>query len=210
MKELEWAVTLLGTVLMLSLTIQPILAQTGTFESYTGTGSGTTFVGNATRITSGAASFNFVGTGSNDTFNLSGGNASTRFVATGFLDATFNIVTGNPINGSSTFSLVGGDNSTFNILQNNFNGSVSISIMGGSNCVINDTSTGPVNDTTFSIFVGGNSTIVLNANFAGRTIINAIDPTSSIIRVKNTSQFMDPVIVASLMREFMRYAPRPL
>lgn len=199
---------LLGMILMLSLTVQPILAQTGTFESYTSDASNTIFVGNATQITSGEASFTFIGTGGNDTYNLSGGNVSTRFVATGFQDDTFNIVTGNPINDSSTFSLIGGDNSTFNILQNNFNGSVTISIMGGSNCIINDTSTGPVNNTIFSIYVGSNTTMILKANFTGRTIINAIDPPSA--RAKNTSQSLDPVIVASIIRWSMRFAPHPL
>jgi hypothetical protein len=170
----------LGAILMLSFAVQPILAQSGMryIQSYISDVPNTTFMGNATQITSGTVSINFVGSGGNDTFNLYGGNASASFVVSGARNNTFHVLTGNPSTGtnSTTFSLTSGDNSTFNIVQNNFNGSVLISIIGGSNCVVNDTSVGPVNNTTFSINLGSNSTVILNSKFMGETVVNMVDP----------------------------------
>jgi hypothetical protein len=139
------------------------------------------FLANARLIVNGTVSYNFLGTGGNDTFNLFGGNASAIFLATGVLNNTFNIVTGNPgTNGimgvnSTTFSLISGANSTFNILQNNYNSSVTFSIIAGPNSVINDTSTGPVYNTLMSINLGTNSTVSLGAQFIGNeTTINVV------------------------------------
>lgn len=135
------------------------------------------FVGNSTLVTSGTVRFSFLGMGGNDTFDLYGGNASAVFLATGVLNNNFNVVTGNPATAtnSSTFSLVSGANSTFNIIQNNFNGSVSFSIIAGSNSFVNDTSVGPVSDTLFSINLGANSTASIGSLFTGNvTEINVV------------------------------------
>lgn len=174
---------LLGATLLLAFVGQPVVAQSGisTNESISSGLPSQVFNGNATAITNGTLSFNFIGTGGNDTFNLSGGNASAVFLATGLLNNTFNIITGNPgTNGtvgvnSTTFSLISGANSTFNIIQNNFNSSISFSIIAGSNSYVNDTSTGPVFDTLFSINLGSNSTASLGAQFVGNaTTINVV------------------------------------
>ena len=173
----------LGATLLLAFVAQPVTAQSGisTVQTISSGLPSQVFNGNATMITNGTVSFNFIGTGGNDTFNLEGGNASAVFLATGLLNNTFNIVTGNPgTNGtvgvnSTTFSLISGANSTFNIIQNNFNGSVSFSIIAGSNSFVNDTSVGPVFNTLFSVNLGSNSTASLGAQFTGNeTTINVV------------------------------------
>ena len=188
---------------MLAFAAQPIFAQSGITndQSYISNVPNTTFVGNATQITNGTVSFNLLGTGGNDTFNLYGGNASAVFIATGYLNNTFNVITGNPgtATNSSTFSLISGDNSTFNIVQNNFNSSVSFSIIGGSNCVINDTSLGPVNSTIFLINVGSNSTLILNSKFTGQTTINEVDPTNVVIHARYTKVTIIQIIVPTIV-----------
>jgi len=172
---------LLGLTLMLAFAGQPVTAQVSNTQSFSSGKATQTFIANATRISVGTVSYNFLGTGGNDTFNLYGGNASAVFLATGLLNNTFNIVTGNPgTNGTlgvnaTTFSLISGANSTFNIVQNNFNGTVSFSIIAGSNSFVNDTSTGPVFDTLFSINLGSNSTASLASQFVGnQTTINVV------------------------------------
>jgi hypothetical protein len=174
---------LLGATLLLAFVAQPVTAQSGvnTIQTVSSGLPSQVFNGNASLITTGTVSFNFMGTGGNDTFNLTGGNASAVFLATGLLNNTFNIVTGNPgTNGtlgtnSTTFSLISGANSTFNIIQNNFNGSVSFSIIAGSNSFVNDTSVGPVFNTLFSINLGSNSTASLGSQFTGNeTTINVV------------------------------------
>jgi len=139
------------------------------------------FYGNATQINNGTVSYNFIGTGGNDTFYLFGGNASAVFLATGVMNNTFNIQTGNPSSGGilganrTVFSLISGANSTFNIVQTNYNGSVTFSIIAGPNSVVNDTSTGPVYNTLFSINLGSNSTVSLGSQFIGnQTTINVV------------------------------------
>ncbi len=178
-KSIYMIAPMLGAILMLAFSVQPVLAQSGISnnQSFSSGTPSSLFLGNATQITNGTASFNFIGTGGNDTFDLSGGNASSIFIATGLLNNTFNIVTGNPgtATNSSTFSLVSGANSTFNIIQNNFNGSVSFSIIGGSNSFVNDTSSGRVSSTLFSINLGSNSTASLASEFTGNeTTINVV------------------------------------
>jgi len=176
-KSIYLIAPILGAILMLSFSVQPIIAQQSNFQSISSSKPGTTFVGNATGISSGSASFNFIGTGGNDTFDLAGGNASAVFLATGVLNNTFDIVTGNPSTGSNstTFSLVSGANSTFNIVQNNFNDSVSFSIIAGTGSFVNDTSAGKVSNTLFSINLGTNSTASLLAQFTGNeTTINVV------------------------------------
>jgi len=168
---------ILGAVLMLAFAAQPVVAQPSNNRSVSSSQPSTMFIGNATMISNGTASFNFIGTGGNDTFLLSGGNASAIFLATGLLNNTSDIVTGNPstATNSSTFSLVSGANSTFNIVQNNFNGSVSFSIIAGPNSFVNDTSIGPVSSTLFSINLGTNSTASLASQFTGNeTTINIV------------------------------------
>lgn len=185
MNHLSLVAAFLGAILVAA----PIAAMAGTTFNYTENGFGkavnavnaspsTSFVGNATMVTNGTAVFNFLGMGGNDTFGLYGGNASSIFVASGNLNNTFNIVTGNPpafANSSSTFSLVSGANSTFNIIQNNFNGTVTIAIIGGPHSLVNDTSVGPVSATFFSINVGFNSTVSLGSQFTGNeTSVNIV------------------------------------
>lgn len=174
---------LLSATLLLAFFAQPVIAQSGisTVQSISSSKPSQVFNGNATAILNGTVSFNFMGTGGNDTFNLTGGNASAVFLATGLLNNTFNVVTGNPgTNGttgvnSTTFSLISGPNSTFNIIQNNFNSSVSFSIIAGANSFVNDTSTGPVFNTLFSINLGSNSTASLGSQFVGNeTTINVV------------------------------------
>jgi len=176
-KGIYLIVPILGAILMLSFAALPVVAQPSNNQSISSSKPGTMFTGNATMISSGTASFNFIGTGGNDTFDLQGGNASSVFIATGLLNNTFDIVTGNPstATNSSTFSLVSGANSTFNIIQNNFNGSVSFSIIGGPGSFVNDTSIGPVSSTLFSINLGTNSTASLASQFTGNeTTINIV------------------------------------
>ena len=135
------------------------------------------FLGNSTLVTNGTARFSFLGLGGNDTFDLYGGNASAVFLATGVLNNTFNVVTGNPstATNSTTFSLVSGSNSTFSIIQNNYNGTISFSIIAGPNSLLNDTSVGPVADTIFSINFGTNSSVSLGSQFTGNeTTINVV------------------------------------
>jgi len=176
-KSIYLIAPILGAILMLSFSVQPILAASpSNYQSISSSKPGSLFTGNAAN-SSVSASFNFIGTGGNDTFDLTGGNASAVFLATGVLNNTFNIVTGNPSTGSnsSTFSLVSGANSTFNIIQNNFNGSASFSIIAGSASFVNDTSTGKVSNTLFSINLGTNSTASLLAAFSGNeTTINVV------------------------------------
>jgi hypothetical protein len=132
---------------------------------------------NATVVTNGPVSYNFLGLYGNDTFNLFGGNTSGTFVATELLNGTFNVITGNPGAGanSSTFNLVGGANSNFNIIQNNLNGTVSLAIVGGANSHVNATSIGPVSSTVLSINLGQNSTASLSSQFTGNeTTVNII------------------------------------
>lgn len=141
------------------------------------------FLGNATQISSGSFYISFLGMGGNDTFDLYAGNASGVFVATGGPNNTFNILSGNPGTScqeclganTTTFSLLSGVNSTFNILQNNFNGTAVFSITAGANSFVNDTSVGPVSSTVFSVIMGTNSTANLSAQFAGNnTAINVV------------------------------------
>jgi len=172
---------MLGAVLLLSVVGLPVLGQTSSSNgqniAYSSDIHGQVFNANASTISQGSVSVNFLGTGGNDTFNLIGGNVSGQFAATGLGNNNFNIVTGNPTMGanSSVFSLVTGDNSTFNIIQNNFNGSVTFILIGGSNSFVNATSSGPVSSTIFSIVLGLNSSAEIASTFAGnQTAINII------------------------------------
>jgi hypothetical protein len=130
---------------------------------------------NATAITNGSVSYNFLGLYGNDTFDLFGGNTSGTFVATELLNGTFNVITGNPGTGanSSMFNLVGGASSNFDIIQNNLNGTVSLAIVGGTDSNVNATSIGPVSSTVLSINLGANSTADISSQFTGNhTTIN--------------------------------------
>jgi len=175
-KSIYLIAPIMGAILMLSFAAQPVIAQPSSVQSISSGKAGTLFDGNATSL-SGSATFNFIGTGGNDTFDLAGGNASAVFIATGLLNNTFDIVTGNPSTGtnSSTFSLVSGANSTFNIVQDNSNGTVSFSIIAGPDSLVNDTSIGAVSSTLFSINLGVNSTASLASQFTGNeTTINVV------------------------------------
>jgi len=178
-KSIAVIAAFMGAILVLAFTAPPVVANAGptTTKSISSSKSGQLFNETALLITNGSVLYNLIGTGGNDTFNFIGGNASTTFLGTGLLNNNFSILTGNPMTGtnSSTFSLISGANSTFDIIQNNFNGSVSFSIIAGPNSFVNDTSTGPVANTLFSINLGTNSTTNLNANFTGtETTINVV------------------------------------
>jgi len=166
----------LGAILALSFTAQPVFATPAVTlqeTSYTANG---TFLANAT-LTNATVSYNFLGIGGNDTFNLAGGNFSGSFVATERFNGTFNVLTGSPVNGtnSTVFSLVSGDNSTFNVIQNNYNGTVALAIVGGANCFVNATSIGLVSSTVLSINLGTNSTASISSQFSGNeTTINIV------------------------------------
>jgi len=182
-KKAPFLALLLGTFLALSFTAAPaVMGQSsvsaiGHNFAQSSAVTNTTFIGNASSITNGTVSFNFLGTGGNDTFDIYGGNASGAFAATGVGLNNFSVITGNPgtATNSSIFSLISGDNSTFNIVQNNFNGSATFIIVGGADCFLNDSSLGPVANTIFSVVLGTNSTYDLGAQFAGnQTIINIV------------------------------------
>ena len=178
----------LGAFLALSFTGAPVVAQgsiTAIGHSFAQSSAvtNTTFIGNATQFNAttitvnGTVSYNFLGTGGNDTFDLYGGNASGVFAATGVGLNNFSVISGNPgtAANSSIFSLISGDNSSFTIVQNNFNGSATFIIVGGANCFLNDSSVGPVNDTIFSVVLGTNSTSDIGAQFSGnQTIVNIV------------------------------------
>ena len=135
----------------------------------------TTFLANASQVTSGTAQFNFIGVGGNDTFTLYGGNATMVWVATGKGPNTFNInKTGN--GNFSIFSMISGANSSFNIVQNNFNGTDTFAITGGIHSIVNETSYGKqVADTFYSINLGTNSTVILGSDFQGNaTTVNVV------------------------------------
>jgi len=171
---------LLGTFLALSFTATPVFAQqvssaVGNSRAITISTPGKTI--NETAFGNSTTSFSIIGAGGDDTFNLIGGNATTLMAATGILNNTFNIVTGNPhmVTNSSTFSLLSGANSTFNIVQNNFNGTVIFQIIGGTNCLVNATSEGSVSSTIFSVVLGANSTADIASQLTGNeTAINII------------------------------------
>ena len=179
-KKSAFLAAVLGAFLALSFTAMPVAAQ----SSLTAIGhnfaesspiTNTTFIGNATSL-SFPVSYNFLGTGGNDTFRMYGGNASGTFAATGVGANNFSITTGNPPTNSSGsfFSLVSGGYSHFDIIQDN-NGTATFIIIGGSNCFLNDSSVGPVGSTIFSVVLGTNSTYNLGAQFAGnQTIINIV------------------------------------
>lgn len=176
---------MLSALLALSFTA-PVFAQDEVvaapipqnIQAFTSSHPSQVFLANATLVMiNGTVSYNFLGTGGNDTFNLFGGNSSAVFVATGLRNNTFNITTGNPSFGlnSTTFSLVSGANSTFNIVQNNFNGSITMIIVAGSNSFVNMTSIGPISSTILSIALGTNSTTNLSSQFIGnQTTINIV------------------------------------
>ena len=166
----------LGTILALSFSAQPVLAQTNVTQQETSLLPTHVFNANAT-FANATVSYNLLGEGGNDTFNLSGGNLSGSFVATDLRNATFNVVTGNPESGANAtiFSMMGGANSTFNIVQNNFNGTVSLVIVGGANSFVNATSIGKVANTVLSINLGANSTTSVSSQFSGNiTTVNIV------------------------------------
>jgi len=172
------ATAVLGTILALSFTAQPVFAAPNVTQQETSLQASHAFVANATSV-SATVSYNFLGEGGNDTFNLAGGNFSGSFVATDLKNATFDVVTGNPFAAGSTnssiFSMMGGANSTFNIVQNNANGTVSLVIVGGSNSFVNATSVGTVSNTILSINLGVNSTASIASQFSGNlTTVNIV------------------------------------
>jgi hypothetical protein len=188
LQESRKSIYLVALLLGATLTVVPMAAMAHPSFVYTESGFGksvnavnnapnTLFVGNATLVTNGTTLFNYVGVGGNDTFNLYGGNTTSVFVATGALNNTFNVITGNPVKStnSSTFSLMTGDNSTFNITQNNLNGSVTFAITGGMLSNLTETGAGNIAATTYSINLGFNSTVVLGSDFQGNaTTVNVV------------------------------------
>jgi len=144
---------------------------------------GTVFRANATQI-NGTTSYNFVGSGGNNTFILAVGNFSTTFLATGLKNNTF--IINSTGGGNSTFSLSSGANSTFLIQEGNLNGTLDangalitalqqFAITGGANCRLNESSFGPVSNAIWSVNLGANSTVSLGSVFVGNeTIINIV------------------------------------
>jgi len=187
MKFLSFAAIFLGAIL-LSVPIVAIAQPSFVYNesaptsvNVVGTTAGTTFAANATMVVNGTASFNFVGTMPGDIYNFTGGNSSSVFVATGVGNNTFNIVTGNPQdNNTGTFSLLGGANTNFTIIQqNNGTGSVAFAITGGAGSNLNETSSyanNEINGTTiYSINLGTNSTVNLGSEFENnQTSINVV------------------------------------
>jgi len=133
----------------------------------------TVFLANTTSIGNGTVSYNFVGSGGNDTFQLAAGNASNVFVATGLLSNSFNLTTGG---GNSTFSLSSGPYSNFTIALGNFTGTQTFAISGGINCVLNETTIGPISgNALWSVNLGTNSTVSLASSFTGnQSTINLV------------------------------------
>jgi len=174
------AAALLGAMLALTFTAQPTLAAsvqvaTGHSVAYSSATPGQHFMANGTGIkVNGTLTYNFLGTGGNDTFSLFGGNVSSVFVATGLFNNNFSIITGNPSTGTnaSTFSLVSGDFSSFDIVQNNANGTVTMIIVAGTNSNVNMSSIGPVGNTILSISLGTNSSTSIASQFAGTTLLS--------------------------------------
>jgi len=170
-------VAALGTILALSFTAaQPVFAAPNVTLQETALQASHTFNANATFVNA-TVSYNFLGEGGNDTFKLAGGNFSGSFVATDLKNATFDVVTGNPVSGTneSIFSMMGGANSTFNVVQNNANGTVSLVIVAGSNSFVNATSIGKVANTVLSINLGVNSTTSVATQFSGNiTTVNIV------------------------------------
>jgi len=178
-KPAYFAVAVLGAILALSFTVSPalVVAAPATNISWSSSATSQPFVANATAIVNGTVSYNYVGTGTNDTFTFLGGGAAGIFVGTGMGNNYFSVLTGNPATAtnSSTFSMMSGANSTFNIVQNNTSGAVAFNIIGGPDSFVNDSSTGPVGSTLFSIILGANSSTNLVAQFSGnQTTINIV------------------------------------
>ena len=189
MKYLSLAAIFLGAILV-SVPIVAIAQPSFVYNesaptsvNAVGTTAGTTFAANATMVLNGTASFNFVGTMPGDIYNFTGGNSSSVFVATGVGNNTFNISTGNPQdNNTGTFSLLGGANTNFTIIQqNNGTGSVAFAITGGANSNLNESTTSAftnndINGTTiYSINLGTNSTVNLGSEFeSNQTSINVV------------------------------------
>jgi len=167
----------LGTILALSFSAaQPVFAAPNVVQQETSLQGSHLFNANATFVNA-TVNYNFLGEGGNDTFKLAGGNFSGLFVATELKNATFDVVTGNPTSGTNAtiFSLMGGANSTFNIIQNNANGTVSLVIVGGPNSFVNATSPIKVSNTILSIDLGVNSTTSISSQFSGNlTTVNIV------------------------------------
>lgn len=162
-------------MLMLS-PVTSVAGSGGSMTNVVNTLPNTLFVCNSTLVTTGTARCNLLGVGGNDTFNLYGGNTTTVFAATGVLNNTFNVITGNPkTNDTGTFSLVSGDNSTFNIVQNNYNGTIAFSITAGSNSLVNVTSLAPTAAAYYSFNLGLGSAIDLGSILSGnQTAVNVV------------------------------------
>lgn len=140
---------------------------------------------------------NFLGTGSNDTFNIWGGNSSMTGVATGIGDNnTFYIISGGAM-ANSTFSLVTGANSCFDLADYG-NGTLSYAITAGANSTVNEgtsttftltcysniafglapifpqTTLGGYGDMYFSVNLGTNSSIALGTILEGNSTVNVV------------------------------------
>jgi hypothetical protein len=171
-----FAAAALGAILALSFTAQPVFAAPNVTLQETSLQASHAFIANATFVNA-TVNYNFLGEGGNDTYTLAGGNFSGSFVATDLKNGTFNVVTGNPQSGTNAtiFSMMGGANSTFNIIQKNANGTVSLVIVGGSNSLVNASSIGNVANTVLSINLGVNSTAIIGSHFSGNiTTVNIV------------------------------------
>jgi len=139
----------------------------------------TTFTINATLVANGTTIVNLVGAGGNDTFNIYGSNITSLLtpplntidaVATGVMNNTFHIISGSPSGGnSSSFSLMSGPHSFYNITENNINGTTTFAITGGagSKLVENSSADEIIGNTVYSVNLGFNSTVILGTDFQG-------------------------------------------
>jgi len=127
-------------------------------------------------FTNGTASYNLIGTGGSDNFSIFGNETRMpmNLLATALHNNTFFLLTGNS---SSSFSFSTGDNSTFNIIDQNYgNATQSIAISGGSRCNLTESSVAPINGTAiWSVSLGNGSSVSMGSAFIGNnTAINIV------------------------------------
>jgi hypothetical protein len=128
----------------------------------------------------GTSSYNFMGSGSNDTFFLAAGNDSTVFVATGGALNRSNFILNSTGGGNSTFSMIAGPGSNFSIIQGNlwtniYNATQYFMITSGAHTTVYENSTAPVGNSYYSLNLGTNSSVILGSDFQGNdTIFNVV------------------------------------
>lgn len=129
----------------------------------------------------GTSFYNFMGSGSNDTFFLAAGNDSTVYVATGGALNRSNFIINSTGGGNSTFSMIAGPGSNFTIIQGNrvsntYNATQWFMITSGANSTVYENSTNiQVGNSYYSLNLGTNSSVNLGSDFQGNdTIFNVV------------------------------------